>query len=327
MDKIRLVSITQQNPALTPGSVGRFTDLPTLWQADTTFPEALVEYAGRVCYRSTERMGTAPDFTRLRVREGHTDILEHVWAVFEFSDEVRRPVTPYLRHVRHWDRTRIAGNLRAWMGDMHLYGTQRLLAAHMPRVLSAWVNVIAANEPAPTGVPPVSDGQMRVALLGYSLPPAHNDPALGDAQLWGHATFLIEGVSRALTHQLVRHRLGSFSQESQRYVDLEKGSWSAIVPPAIAADEQAARILHQFWTDAERAYSTLRSLDIRKEDARYLLPNAAETRLIMSMPFDGWTNFLDQRRAKAAQWEIRTLAEHIGRQLEALAPQAFGRDA
>ena len=88
----------------------------------------------------------------------------------------------------------------------------------------------------------------------------------------------------------MRHRLASFSQESQRYVDLSRGGWKAIVPDAIANNPIAQVELDEFWQIAEEKYAKLRALGIRKEDARFLLPNAAETRIITTMNFAGWSH-------------------------------------
>jgi thymidylate synthase (FAD) len=102
----------------------------------------------------------------------------------------------------------------------------------------------------------------------------------------------------------VRHRLASFSQESQRYVELSKGGWQAIIPPAVADNTTAMAELTEFWRIAEAKYARLRELGIRKEDARFLLPNAAETRIITTMNFAAWQHFLWLRAVdKAAQWE------------------------
>ena len=91
-------------------------------------------------------------------------------------------------------------------------------------------------------------GAMRVTLLGFTQPQFDNQEI---ALHHGSATFLFEGISRACTHQLVRHRLASFSQESQRYVDLQKGGWQAIVPDAVAANAEAMAELAEFWQIAE----------------------------------------------------------------------------
>ncbi len=162
---------------------------------------------------------------------------------------------------------------------------------------------------------------MRVTLLGYTQP-LLDDPLL--ALHHGSATFLFEGISRTCTHQLVRHRLASFSQESQRYVDLSKGGWRAIVPDAVAETPEAMAELAEFWQIAEEKYARLRSLGIRKEDARFLLPNAAETRIVTTMNFAAWSHFLWLRAIdKAAQWEIRAMGQAVLKMLNAIAPDVF----
>ena len=101
------------------------------------------------------------------------------------------------------------------------------------------------------------------------------------------------------------------SQESQRYVDLAKGDWQAVIPPAIAENPEALATLNAAWQADEEAYAKLRSLGIRKEDARFLLPNAAETRFVVTMSMFGWKDFLRQRDTKKAQWEIRVVAQMV----------------
>lgn len=347
--KARLVSYTQQNPALTRAGATGISDLATIWDGKGTWAENVVEYAGRVCYRSTHRMGTAPEFISARVREGHEDIIEHVWATVEFSD-TDEPLRWRL-HNRHCEVTEagepgsrrwlVSGNLRVWL-DFFRNGmglpAQPLVRAIAPAVFDELAPMqpgsaaagASAVLPPPDGVgepelatlAPVVDGQMRVTLLGYTQP-ALEDPA----QLLHHgsATFLFEGISRTCTHQLVRHRLGSFSQESQRYVDLNKGAWTPIVPAAFDEKPEARAVLDEFWAMAEEKYAKLRELGIRKEDARFLLPNAAETRIVTSMNYAGWSHFLWLRAVdKAAQWEIRLMGQHALRMLHTVAPAVFG---
>ena len=140
----------------------------------------------------------------------------------------------------------------------------------------------------------------------------------------GSACFLFEGISRACTHQLVRHRLASFSQESQRYVDLNKGGWSAVIPPRVAHNEEARALLDRSWDGLQETYRALRGLGIRKEDARFLLPNATETRIVTTMNFAAWSHFLWLRAVdKAAQWEIRAMGQEVLRMLYAVAPEVF----
>ncbi|MDR2503615.1 MAG: FAD-dependent thymidylate synthase, partial [Deltaproteobacteria bacterium] len=127
-------------------------------------------------------------------------------------------------------------------------------------------------------------------------------------------TFAAEGVSRALTHQLVRHRLASFSQQSQRYVD--GGAFNHIMPPALARNEEGAKEFTRCMEDLRGVYRRLKALleadgrgDKAAEDARFVLPQAAETRIVFSMNCRSLLNFFEQRCCARSQWEIRGLAE------------------
>lgn len=330
----RLLACTQQNPALTRARVEGFSDLATIWDGRGNYAENVVEYAGRVCYRSTHRMGTAPEFIAARVREGHEDIIEHIWATVEFSgDDAPLRWRLINRHCEISEagpqRWIVSGNLRVWL-DFFRQGLALEARPLVVPIAPAVFDEIAVAPAAPIAaqsvvdaslLAPVRDGQLRVTLLGYT------QPVIDDAELLEHhgaAVFLFEGISRACTHQLVRHRLGSFSQESQRYVDLSKGGWTPIVPPPFAAQPEARAVLDDFWAMAEENYERLRELGVRKEDARFLLPNAAETRIVTSMNYAAWSHFFWLRAVdKAAQWEIRTMAQHALRMLHAVAPQVF----
>ena len=172
-------------------------------------PEALLEHAGRVCYRSEPR-GNPAAFLRARLRDGHESIIEHASATFE-----------------------------------------------------------------------------------------------------------INGISRACSHQLVRHRLASYSQESQRYVDMSAPE--LVIPDAIASDPEALTVWKHFAGEVTSAYCALRARGVRKEDARFVLPNAAATRIVVTMNFRELRHFFHQRITPEAQWEIREMAL---RMLELIAPHA-----
>ncbi len=218
--RVVLLAYTQMNPDL-PALGLEGSDVRYLVaQGGEAFASHLIEFAGRVCYRSTDKQGRAPGFIAARIHEGHEDIIEHC-----------------------------------------------------------------------------------------------------------SATFLIEGISRAASHQLVRHRLASYSQESQRYTDLSRIIQAeedvVVTPPAITANPEAHARFEKAMHDLEEAYRELRALGIRKEDSRFLLPNAATTRLIVSMNFRAWRHFLWLRCDKAAQWEIRAVAFEVLRHLYPLSPAVF----
>jgi thymidylate synthase (FAD) len=181
---------------------------------DGTTPEALLEHAGRACYRSEPR-GEPGRFLRSRIREGHESIIEHASVTFE-----------------------------------------------------------------------------------------------------------IDGISRACSHQLVRHRIASYSQESQRYVDMSDPEF--VVPPSVAGNPEAMVVWDEFMVHVAQTYHRLRELGARKEDARFVLPNASSTRIIVTMNFRSLRHFFAVRCEKAAQWEIRELGLEMLRQVHALAPSVFG---
>lgn len=145
----------------------------------------------------------------------------------------------------------------------------------------------------------------------------------GHESLIEHAnlTFEISGVSRACTHQLVRHRLASYSQESQRYVSLSDPDF--VVPPSIARNPA----VRQIWDDLTRrmkdAYRDLRELGIKKEDARFLLPHATATRIVVTMNCRELRHFFRVRCNRAAQWEIRALAKEMLKLAYPVAPSVF----
>ncbi|MBS3887521.1 MAG: FAD-dependent thymidylate synthase [Dethiobacter sp.] len=133
-------------------------------------------------------------------------------------------------------------------------------------------------------------------------------------------TFAVEGVSRALSHQLVRHRIASYSQKSQRYV--REDTFTYIVPPAVAANSEAEQLFREQMEQIREAYQVLRGM-VHHEDARYLLPNACETKLVFTMNARSLHNFFVTRCCNRAQWEIRLLAETIYQEVKKVAPMLF----
>jgi thymidylate synthase (FAD) len=136
------------------------------------------------------------------------------------------------------------------------------------------------------------------------------------------ATFEISGISRAASHQLVRHRVASYSQESQRYVDMSDPEW--VVPPDIVADPDATEIWDEATNQVREAYRRLRERGIKKQDARFLLPNAAATRIVVTMNFRELLHVFRIRISPHAQWEIRAMCVQMLQSLLPHAPNVFG---
>ena len=119
-------------------------------------------------------------------------------------------------------------------------------------------------------------------------------------------TFGIDGVSRALTHQLVRHRVASYSQPSQRYVSGTK--FDFVTPPSIIKNPSLQLAYSNFLMPSMAMYEALTANGIPKEDARYLLPNATTSNIIVTMNVRELLHFFSVRCCTRAQWEIRELA-------------------
>ena len=158
----------------------------------------------------------------------------------------------------------------------------------------------------------LSEAQMR-RLLQQLISSGHHS-VLEHASF----TFGVDGLSRASSHQLVRHRLASFSQQSQRYVSLDSPEY--VTPPSIAEDPDLKREFELSVESAFAQYRRLIQMGVPKEDARYVLPNAITTRLVMTMNARELMHVCSVRLCLRAQWEIRGLFEQIREEVRKVAP-------
>lgn len=158
-------------------------------------------------------------------------------------------------------------------------------------------------------------------------------------------TFAIEGISRSCSHQIVRHRIASFSQQSQRYVKLDQFEY--IIPPEIERNEEAKKIFIESMNKCQEDYDKLVEILFAKhyqelldkgvsekkaksqaekmsiEDARYVLPNACETKMVFTINARSLYNFFHHRCCERAQWEIRQLADEMLKLVKEVAPVLF----
>lgn len=146
----------------------------------------------------------------------------------------------------------------------------------------------------------------------------------------GVVTLYIQGVSRNLTHELIRHHIGiDYSQLSQRYVDAAEMDY--VVPPAMRGDEFLERRLKFMWDAAVAQYALavnqMEKQDIKgkkaREAARAFLPGCAETKIVVTANLQAWRNFIQQRATLAADAEIRELAVEVARIMQQGFPHAF----
>lgn len=158
-------------------------------------------------------------------------------------------------------------------------------------------------------------------------------------------TFGIEGVSRALLAQFTRHRIASYSVKSQRYVT--EGAFDFVTPPEVAADQEALKIYRETMAAMQESYDRIAAILKEKhkadflaegkdektaarlaekkaiEDARFVLPNACETKMVVTMNARSLLNFFRHRCCQRAQWEIREVADQMLALVSAVAPELF----
>lgn len=136
-----------------------------------------------------------------------------------------------------------------------------------------------------------------------------------------YATFRVQGGSRSFTHQIVRHRLCSFSQQSQRYVN-EK-AFDYVTPPSIRENPEALTIYNEYMASAQECYNRLQRLGITNQDARFVLPNATCSEIVVSANFRELRHIFNERCVLAAQWEIRRIACLMLELVQIEAPAVF----
>ncbi|GAB6273620.1 MAG: FAD-dependent thymidylate synthase [Peptococcaceae bacterium] len=136
-----------------------------------------------------------------------------------------------------------------------------------------------------------------------------------------YATFRISGVSRAFTHQFVRHRLCSFTQQSQRFVS--ETNFAYVEPESVKKNPEAHAIFINLMTKAKEAYLALQKLGIKNEDARFVLPSSIESQLVVTANLREWRHIIKLRGSRSAQWEIRAVVLEILSFLKQHTPAVF----
>lgn len=137
-------------------------------------------------------------------------------------------------------------------------------------------------------------------------------------------TFSVKGISRACSHQIVRHRIASYTQQSQRYVKFERDEIEYVTPKSIQDKKEAKKIFDDTNSKIADAYEKLVEMGIPPEDARYVLPNAAKTNLVITMNARELLHFFRYRCCLRAQWEIKDVADEMLKKAKKAAPVMFG---
>ena len=184
-----------------------------------------------------------------------------------------------------------------------------------PEKIPAMAAKLTHSKTKPEDLDKTSDKELKAILEQVT--------SLGHTSVIEHTnfTFAISDVSRSLTHQLVRHRIASYAQQSQRYVDFKEPNY--VTPPKIAKNKTMQKAYDETMDNIWKQYNHLLEMDIPTEDARYVLPNAAYTNIIVTMNARSLLNFFELRCCLHAQWEIRQLANKMLFEVKKIAPTIF----
>lgn len=193
------------------------------------------------------------------------------------------------------------------------------LIAHTPepeRVVAAAARLCYSARGAQELFDRLSDAEVKTLITRLR--------SMGHTSPFEHAqfTFAIEGISRVTSHQLVRHRIASYSQKSQRYVS--ENNFDFVIPPAVADNPKAKELYLQAMKGLQVVYQELCAA-VPKEDARYVLPNSVETKIVATFNARSLLNFFRLRCCQRAQWEIRELAQRMLELVKEVAPNLFAQ--
>ncbi|MBI4300991.1 MAG: FAD-dependent thymidylate synthase [Chloroflexi bacterium] len=183
-----------------------------------------------------------------------------------------------------------------------------------PELVIAAAARLSASPSSTTKIMEKMSPQRVDSLLAHLLASGHLSP-------FEHASFTlaIDGISRATSHQLVRHRIASYTQQSQRYVPFTQFHY--VTPETIASDPELLVRYQQAVAAAHQLYSQMLDAGIPAEDARFILPNAAATSLVMTMNARELMHVCAQRLCLRAQWEIVQLFEKVKIEVQKVAPR------
>lgn len=293
----------------------------------------VIEAAGRTCYKSHDKITTdsAEKLVKALVFRGHESVIEHSWFVFAFDKsayDANHLKEYFLKVFLHNnlliltesdERFVLSGNARMFRDYFRRLKTFSAEDAFMLSELKSQVKIIFDDVMTPT---------TEDSAEGISLCPAIEYSREEKYKHWWAMVRMI--ASRSCTHQIVRHRRAAYSQESQRYCD-ETGFFAKgyyIVPPSIEESNIAGDFKNKLkqidgWYLETRDILLQSGKKMVNEDARFLLPNAVASEIVMSCNIDEWRWFLKMRCDIHAQWDIREIAMEILFKFKQIFPGCF----
>lgn len=268
-------------------------------------PLKKIEVCGRVCYKSESRItdSSAETFVKNLIRRGHESVLEHAVFIVMCDDRDAGTFNRICNTIEHRDggrvllkstqRTRnvISGNVRAWRDFMR----ECVKLNAYPKFLTLFDGVLFED------VNPLQFWKTTAAIIDKS----ELTPDERDAHFTETVKFVVD---RGISHEIVRHRTASFSQESTRYCNY--GGGITFIKPPFFDDTQFVQ-----WLNAvefvDHTYNLLIAKGAKPQEARAVLPNSTKTELIMTANVECWKHFFDLRTAAGAHPQMKQIAEPL----------------
>lgn len=270
-------------------------------------PDALkkIELCGRVCYKSENKItdGSAEMFVKNLIKRGHESVLEHAVFIITCDDTSAGIFNRICNTITHRDggrvllnstqkrRNVISGNVRAWRDFMR--ECARLNA--YPKFLTLFDGILFDD---------VNPAKHCITTARF-IDKSELTPDERDAHFTQTVKFVVD---RGISHEIVRHRTASFSQESTRYCNYS-GSMTFIEPPFF--DDLCLQLWENEMQNIENLYNLLISKGTKPQEARAILPNSTKTEIIMTATRDVWKHFFDLRTAAGAHPQMKQIAEPL----------------
>ena len=298
-----------------------------------------IERAGRVCYKSEDKMtdDSTEKFLRAVLGRGHLSVFEHgniilkpttstyLWVDRAINRNRAKGIQTYLRLSRVKADCTISGNVRAWHDFLMTF-------ANSDQDIPSELAIVAAHNPVlfadiPTALLTMSADEEMRAAKSCEVFDLKREPL--ETRLFHTTATLQFTVDRGVSHELVRHRTLSFSQESTRYCNYSKDKFGreiTVIKPSYASEDT---VLYPSWyvgcISAEHAYFSMLDRGATAQEARTVLPNSLKTEVIVTGHYDDWLKFLKLRTAPDAHPDIRKVAISAGHLLAQIDPEVFAQ--
>ncbi len=279
-------------------------------------PQQIMEKAGRTCYQSFKGKiddETSSKFVRMIIKRGHYSIIEHGWLGFILKKgnynfyKYFWPFTKFLFITERDEQILISGNMETWR---KIYAEGLLKDSNLNILLKDYCPDIFGDIPEVNNPKSIPFNGKEIREIGQ---------LNSKEEILNHVALTVQfnNISRGFTHELVRHRVPVYSQESTRYVD--ESNLKVVVPPHRAEDERIIKLpglnysisISEWFNLNQTAYQSLKKAGWKSEDARQSLPIATKAQIVASCNLLEWDYIFRKRAVKVAHWEIRRVMANL----------------